>query len=97
MHGERWVIPVNTVRISAKTFDPELAEAVELARHGERTIVRCDDEGKIFAIVPIEDAEYMERKEIELDNKLADEALAEDGECIAWEDLRRELDKKYGV
>ena len=41
-----------------------------------------------FAIVPAEGAEYMQKLEDELDNRLADEALAEDSEGVPIQIVR---------
>ena len=50
-----------------------LREAIRSARSGGRTVLYR--KGKpAFAIVPAEDAEYMQKLEVELDNRLADEA-----------------------
>lgn len=54
----------------------QLLDAINRAQHGERTIFRRKS-GAAFAIVPVEDAEYLERLEDELDNRLADQALAD--------------------
>jgi len=56
------------------------------ARSGGRTVLYR--KGKpAFAIVPAEDAEYMQKLEDELDNPLADEALAEASEDVPTEIL----------
>ncbi len=71
-------------------------DAIRRASQGERIVFRPKDE-PAFAVVPVEDAEYMERLEDELDNRLADEALAEGGENISWETLKAELDARHAL
>ena len=71
-------------------------DAIRRASQGERIVFRPKDE-PAFAVVPVEDAEYMERLEDELDNRLADEALAEGGENIPLEQVIAEYEEKYGV
>lgn len=69
-----------------------LREAIRSARSGGRTV--SYRKGKpAFAIVPAEDAEYMQKLEDELDNRLADEALAEDSEGVPIEILFQ----RYGI
>ena len=71
-------------------------DAIRRASQGERIVFRPKDE-PAFAVVPVEDAEYMERLEDELDNRLADEALAEGGENIPLEQVIADYEEKYGV
>jgi hypothetical protein len=66
-------------------------EDLERVAQGERLHFHPAD-GPAFAVVPIEDAEYMERREDELDNRLADEALAEEGGVPI-----EELMARYGI
>ena len=70
----------------------QLLDAINKAQHGERTIFRRKS-GVAFAVVPVEDAEYMEYLEDELDNKLADEALADkEDKGISIESLMKRYD-----
>ena len=73
-----------------------LTEAVERAGQGERVIIRRKGKPS-FAIVPVADAEYMQRIEDELDIRLIREANADNGEKITWKQLRAELDAKHGI
>jgi prevent-host-death family protein len=60
------------------------------AFRGERIVV--ERRGKnLFAIVPVEDAELLERLEDEADIRLAREALKEKGPNVPWEKLKKDL------
>jgi len=65
-------------------------ELKERVSHGERVIVERDGKA-FFALVPVEDAEYMRRLEDEQDVAVIRQAKAEGGPFIPWEDVKKEL------
>jgi prevent-host-death family protein len=81
--------------VSVSEAREEFAELVNRAAYtGER--IRIYRRGRpVAAIVPIEDAEYMERLEDEFDLKAVEEALAdpENATHIPWEEVEAELDR----
>jgi prevent-host-death family protein len=57
---------------------------------GERVVV--ERRGKhLFALVPVEDVELLERLEDETDIRLARKALKEKGPNIPWEKVKKDL------
>ena len=61
----------------------------KVAYTGERLYVQCN--GKpLFAIVPVDDMDLLERLEDQMDLELAAEALKK-GEFVGLEDLKKEL------
>lgn len=81
--------------VSVSEAREDFAELVNRAAYaGER--IRIYRRGRpVAAIVPIEDADYMERLEDEFDLKAAEEALAdpENATHIPWEEVEAELDR----
>jgi prevent-host-death family protein len=69
------------------------AELVNRAAYGHERVVVARRGRPIAAIVPIEDLEFMERMEDELDLEAAREALAdpENAVSIPWEQVKAEL------
>lgn len=64
--------------------------AKRVARHGERVVV--ERRGKnLFALVPMEDVELLERIEDETDIRLARKAMKEKGPNIPWEKVKKDL------
>jgi len=67
---------------------PELAAMVE--GDGHRILVTR--QGKPwFALIPADEAQIIAEREDRLDSEAAREALAEPGENIPWEQVKREL------
>ena len=61
-----------------------------VALRGERVVV--ERRGKnLFALVPMEDVDLLERLEDETDIRLARKALKEGGRNIPWEKVRKDL------
>ena len=76
------ILPIS----DARTHLPDIANRVSIA--GERVVV--ERRGKsVFAIVPIEDLELLQRLENEIDLDLIRERLKEPGE--PWEKVKAEL------
>ncbi len=77
-------IPITEVR-------EHLADlAHRVSQRGERLIV--ERRGKnLFALVPMEDVELLERLEDEADIRLAREAMKERGPNIPWEKVKKDL------
>ncbi|EFQ23487.1 hypothetical protein Apau_1060 [Aminomonas paucivorans DSM 12260] len=71
-------------------------EALRRAARGERVVFR-PPLGPALALVSLEDAELLARLEDERDNRLADEALAEDGENVTLDVILADYEAKYGV
>ncbi|MEX2548061.1 MAG: type II toxin-antitoxin system Phd/YefM family antitoxin [Chloroflexota bacterium] len=69
------------------------AELVNRAAYGHERVLVARRGRPIAAIVPIEDVEFLERMEDELDLKAALEALAdpENAVPIPWEEVEAEL------
>ena len=65
-----------------------LTELGTRAHHGERVIVEREGEG-FFALVPVEDAEYMRRLEDEQDIQAVLES--ENEPTKPWEQVKKEL------
>ena len=80
---------MNAIPISeAREHLADLANRVCL--RGERLIV--ERRGKsIFALVPVEDVELLERLEDEADIRLARKAMKEKGPNIPWEKVKKDL------
>ena len=71
-------------------------EALRRAARGERVVFR-PPLGPALALVSLEDAELLARLEDERDNRLADEALAEDGENVTLDVILADYEAKVGV
>lgn len=71
-------------------------EALRRAARGERVVFQ-PPLGPALALVSLEDAELLARLEDERDNRLADEALAEDGENVTLDVILADYEAKYGV
>jgi len=70
----------------------QLGGLVERASHGERILVACGDE-KVAALVPFEDAEFMQEREDRLDLEAVRAAREEPGESISLEEFEAELQR----
>ena len=71
-------------------------EALRRAARGERVVFR-PPLGPALALVSLEDVELLARLEDERDNRLADEALAEDGENVTLDVILADYEAKNGV
>jgi prevent-host-death family protein len=61
---------------------------------GDRERIVLSRDGKpAAALIPIEDLEWLEEIEDKIDNEMADRALAEGGETVAWEVIK----KRHGL
>jgi len=77
-------IPISRARIQLA----DLGNRVSL--RGERVVV--ERRGKhLFALVPVEDVELLERLEEERDIRLARKAMKEKGANIPWEKVKKDL------
>lgn len=79
------------IRVSISQARDEFAELVNQAAYKQERVLLTRRGRAIAAIVPIEDVAYLERLEDEYDIKAAEEARAEGGEPIPWEDIRKEF------
>ena len=80
---------MTTIPISeAREHLADLGNRVNL--RGERLVV--ERRGKsLFALVPVEDVELLERLENETDIRLARKAMREKGPNIPWEKVKKDL------
>ncbi|MBI5724487.1 MAG: type II toxin-antitoxin system Phd/YefM family antitoxin [Planctomycetes bacterium] len=80
---------MTTIPISeAREHLADLGNRVSL--RGERLVI--ERRGKhLFALVPVEDVELLERLEDERDLRLAKKALKDGGPNISWDKVRKEL------
>ena len=80
---------MTTIPISeAREHLADLGNRVSL--RGERVVV--ERRGKnLFALVPVEDLELLERLEDETDIRLARKAMKEKGANIPWEKVKKDL------
>jgi len=76
--------------VSIDEVRERLTELGTRAHHGERVIVEREGEG-FFALVPVEDAEYMQRLEDKQDVEAIRQAKAEGGPFVPWEDVKKKL------
>jgi hypothetical protein len=67
-----------------------LSDIITRVIDGERIVLDLPDKQRV-AIVPYEDLELLEALEGEIDLRPAQDAMKEEGELVAWEDLKREL------
>ncbi len=81
------------IHVSVSQARDDLAELVNRAAYKEQRVILTRRGRPIAAIVPIEDVAYLERLEDEYDLKMAEEARAEGGEPIPWEQVEAELDR----
>ena len=77
--------------VSVSQAREDFAELVNRAAYKEERVIVTRRGRAIAAIVPIEDVAYLERIEDEYDIKMAEEARAEGGEIVPWEDVKKEL------
>lgn len=75
--------------VSVSQARDDFAELVNRAAYKDQRVIVTRRGRAIAAIVPIEDVAYLERLEDEYDLKTADEARAEGGELIPWEDIKK--------
>ncbi len=80
--------------VSVSDAREEFAELVNRAAYRHERVLIARRGRPIAAIVPIADVEALEELEDEYDRKAVEEALAEGGEPIPWEEIEKELDLK---
>jgi len=82
--------------VSVSEARETFAELVNRAAYGHERVLVARRGRPVAAIVPIEDVEFIERMEDELDLRAALEALAdpENAIPIRWEQVEAELDRK---
>lgn len=91
MDERDWPLPVRVVCDSAE----DVLEAIrKLPEYGEAVIIEHNGK-RVAAIIPMKDLELYQvlfaEEEDRVDNAAADAALAEPGENVPWEDVKREL------
>ena len=84
------------VHVSVSQARDEFADLVNQAAYKEERVIITRRGRAIAAIVPIEDVAYLERLEDEYDLKVAEAALAEPGDDIPWEDIKRDFGLEDG-
>ncbi len=80
--------------VSVSEARETFAELVNRAAYRHERVLIARRGRPIAAIVPIEDVEALEELEDEYDRKAVEEALAEGGEPIPWEEIEKEFDLK---
>jgi prevent-host-death family protein len=80
------------VQVSVSQARDDFADLVNRAAYKEERVIITRRGRAIAAIVPIEDVAYLERLEDEYDLKMVEDARAEGGEPIPWEQVEAELD-----
>lgn len=71
------------------THATSLEEAIRLVDEGERVVVTL--QGKEVALISVDDLKYIEEMEDYFDRKAFEEAKAEPGPNIPYEQIRREM------
>ena len=72
--------------------DPGAVERLAHAAHDGEVIYLTRAGERVAAVVPADLAEELERLEDEHDVRTAEEALAEPGDSVPWEQVKAELD-----
>lgn len=78
-------------RVSVSEARDQFADLVNRAAYKEERVLLLRRGRPIAAIVPIDDVAYLEKLEDEYDVRVAEEALAQGGETIAWEEIKKEF------
>lgn len=79
------------MRVNIHEIPDELRNAIDrVASTGARIGIELSN-GSIAGLVPLEDLELAQRVEDCIDNQAADAALAEGGEVIPWEVVKKAL------
>ena len=79
--------------ISTAKARNNFSDVVNRAGYGKERVILTRRGKPIAAVVPIEDVEFLEELEDRADLEAAREALAEGGATIAWEEIKRELER----
>ena len=69
----------------------DFAEVINRASFGKERFVLTRRGKKLAAIIPVEDLELLEELEDRMDVDAARAALAESGERVSYQEMRREL------
>ncbi len=78
-------------KYTTSTARAQFSDIVSRAEYaGERTIVHRRKK-PVAAVVPIQDLEYLERLEDEIDLAAARKAMREKGASIPWSQVKKEL------
>jgi prevent-host-death family protein len=77
--------------ISTAEARNDFAEVINRASFGKERFVLTRRGKRLAAIIPVEDLELLEELEDRMDVDAARAALAESGERVSYQDLRREL------
>jgi len=78
--------------VNTDTLPNDLSKAIgRVIADGARVVLELDG-GEKAGLVPVEDLELLQRIEDYIDNQKIEAALAEGGECIPWEAVKRALD-----
>ncbi len=80
--------------INTKKVRKELSETLNKVKYTYSRIKITKYGKPVAALIPIEDLEYLEELEEQLDRKAIDEALEEQGNdpYIPWEEVKKELE-----
>jgi len=77
--------------ISTAKARNDFAEVINRASFGKERFVLTRRGKKLAAIIPVEDLELLEELEDRMDVDAARAALAESGERVSYQEMRREL------
>ncbi|SHG68072.1 prevent-host-death family protein [Fodinibius roseus] len=79
--------------INSKKARDDFADNINRVAYGHERLTITRHGKKIAAIIPVEDLEFLEELEEQLDRRAIDEAMEEQGDdpFIPLEDLRKEL------
>lgn len=80
--------------ISTREFRDKVSDTVNRAAYGGERIFLQRRGKNVAAIVPVQDVELLEELEDRADLEAARKALAEPGESIPWEVVKKELAAK---
>jgi prevent-host-death family protein len=77
--------------LSVSELRSDMASAVNRVAFGKERLIVQRQGKRLVALVPIEDLEALEAMEDRLWVELADRAMAEPGEDIPWEQVKKDL------
>jgi prevent-host-death family protein len=84
--------------IDSRKFRKDLAEILTRVKTDGDHIQITENGKPVAALIPIVDLEFYEEMEDRLDIKAVEEAWEEQGDdpLIPWEQVKKELDSRYG-
>jgi prevent-host-death family protein len=91
--SQRDCLIMNAEPINSKQAQRDFADNIKRVAYGHERLTITRHGKSVAALIPIEDLEFLEELEEQLDRKAIDEALAEQGEepFTPLEDVKKEL------